>query len=192
MPAATWAATQEGPVSGETGHLWPGTTAQQPENLRLPAIGKGFYTACTLANRGTLRRFGGMAKSVEKIGCLARRSCTIRDRQTMENIMNLEGSCDCGSVRFSVETDTPYPYNRCYCSICRKTAGGGGYAINIMARADTLRTTGKGNLAVYRAAKNDRESYEEDGLSPSHRNFCSKCGSALWVQSARPRTDLSD
>jgi hypothetical protein len=106
----------------------------------------------------------------------------------MENVMKLEGSCDCGSVRFSVETDTPYPYNRCYCSICRKTAGGGGYAINIMARADTLRTTGKGNLAVYRAAKNDRESYEEDGLSPSHRNFCSKCGSALWVQS----TDYPD
>ena len=46
--------------------------------------------------------------------------------------MRLEGSCRCGAVRFSVDSHTPYPYQRCYCSICRKSAGGGGYAINIM------------------------------------------------------------
>lgn len=40
--------------------------------------------------------------------------------------MYLEGSCHCGAVRFGVESPHPYPYQRCYCSICRKTAGGGG------------------------------------------------------------------
>ena len=40
--------------------------------------------------------------------------------------MHLEGSCHCGKVRFSVKAPHPYPFNLCYCSICRKTAGGGG------------------------------------------------------------------
>ena len=40
--------------------------------------------------------------------------------------MRLKGSCHCGAVRFSLESETPFPYLRCYCSICRKTAGGGG------------------------------------------------------------------
>ena len=45
--------------------------------------------------------------------------------------MLFEGSCHCGAVRFRAESPTPYPYQACYCSICRKTAGGGGYAINL-------------------------------------------------------------
>ncbi|NWC98411.1 GFA family protein, partial [Pseudomonas sp. P7779] len=45
--------------------------------------------------------------------------------------MQLEGSCHCGAVSFSLESAHPYPYQRCYCSICRKTQGGGGYAINL-------------------------------------------------------------
>ena len=95
--------------------------------------------------------------------------------------MKLEGSCHCGAVRFSVDSRTPYPYNRCYCSICRKTAGGGGYAINIMAGMSSLEVKGEEHITVYRSAKNDRESYEPDGLGFSHRHFCSRCGSALWV-----------
>ena len=46
--------------------------------------------------------------------------------------VRLEGSCRCGAVRFAVASHTPQPYQLCYCSICRKTAGGGGYAINLM------------------------------------------------------------
>jgi hypothetical protein len=30
--------------------------------------------------------------------------------------MRLEGSCHCGAVRFRVESETPYPYQACYCS----------------------------------------------------------------------------
>lgn len=44
--------------------------------------------------------------------------------------MLLKGSCRCGSVRFEVQSHTPVPYQLCYCSICRKQQGGGGYAIN--------------------------------------------------------------
>ena len=65
--------------------------------------------------------------------------------------MRLEGSCHCRGVRFTVESHTPYPFMRCYCSICRKTQGGGGYAINIMGDAATLAVRGKQNVAVYRA-----------------------------------------
>ena len=95
--------------------------------------------------------------------------------------MKLEGSCHCGAVRFSVASDTPYPYNKCYCSICRKTAGAGGYAINIMGRANSLKISGEENISIYRSAKNDRDHYDHDGLSKARRHFCSKCGSPLWV-----------
>ena len=82
--------------------------------------------------------------------------------------MQLKGSCHCGAVRFSLDSETPYPYMHCYCSICRKTAGGGGYAINIMGKADTF--SKRGRTRVYRATRGGGE-----------RHFCPRCGSALWV-----------
>jgi hypothetical protein len=66
--------------------------------------------------------------------------------------MLLEGSCHCGAIRFQVESETPYPYQACYCSICRKTAGGGGYAINLGADANTLEVEGKENLHPFASA----------------------------------------
>ena len=65
--------------------------------------------------------------------------------------MLLEGSCHCGAVRFSVTSHTPVPYMQCYCAVCRKTDGGGGYAINLAGDADTLEVTGRRNMTVYRA-----------------------------------------
>lgn len=94
--------------------------------------------------------------------------------------MRLEGSCHCGAVRFSLESDTPYPYQRCYCAICRKTAGGGGYAINLGGDARTLRVRGRKEVSVYRArlkAPGDKRSR----TSTAERHFCCRCGSALWV-----------
>ncbi len=89
--------------------------------------------------------------------------------------MRLEGSCHCKAVRFRVEAPSPVPFLRCYCSICRKTAGAGGYAINLGADRRTLRVRGRENVSVYRAAL-------EDGTTSSgERNFCSRCGSALWL-----------
>jgi hypothetical protein len=92
--------------------------------------------------------------------------------------MTLEGSCRCGAVRFTVESHTPYPDQRCYCSICRKQDGGGGYAINIMGDADTLKVEGGEAIGVYHAEINDDSGH---GLSSGERKFCTKCGTALWL-----------
>lgn len=95
--------------------------------------------------------------------------------------MKLEGSCHCKAVRFSVESAEPYPYQACYCSICRKTAGGGGYAINLGADARTLEVEGRENIRVYHARMYDRGGEDEVPISPEERHFCSLCASALWV-----------
>ena len=96
--------------------------------------------------------------------------------------MLLEGSCHCGAVKFAVQSPHPYPYMLCYCSICRKTAGGGGYAINLSGDYNTMKVEGDHNVAVYRAMVKDRETGTPK-QSTAYRNFCSKCGSALWVWS---------
>lgn len=97
--------------------------------------------------------------------------------------MKLEGSCHCTLVRFSVESHQPCPFNLCYCSICRKTAGGGGFAINLGADHDSLTVEGREHINVYRVAIRDKEGNET--LSEGHRSFCSRCGSALWVWDSR-------
>ncbi len=91
----------------------------------------------------------------------------------------LEGSCRCGAVSFTLESHTPYPYQLCYCSICRKTDGGGGFAINIMGDAKTLKVKGRRAIGIFHAKIED-----EDGrcyTSGGERHFCTKCGTALWV-----------
>jgi hypothetical protein len=117
--------------------------------------------------------------------------------------MHLEGSCHCGSVKFSVESAQPVPFMRCYCSICRKTAGAGGYAINLGADAATLKVLkGKRQLRVYRARLRDdaaghgggdvvepaagqsSDGKTADGTereSTARRHFCARCGSPLWL-----------
>lgn len=93
--------------------------------------------------------------------------------------ITLEGSCRCGAVRFSVNSHTPAPFMLCYCSICRKQQGGGGYAINLGAVSDTLRVTGRRSLGLYRAEIADESGHCE--TSTGERRFCKKCGSALWL-----------
>lgn len=98
--------------------------------------------------------------------------------------MHLEGSCHCRKVRFTVEAAEPVPFMRCYCSVCRKTAGAGGYAINLGAATRSMKVTGKRYLGIYRAR------LQQDGGTKTHasearRYFCSRCGSALWVWDPR-------
>ena len=94
--------------------------------------------------------------------------------------MKLEGSCHCGAVRFSVESAHPYPYQLCYCSICRKTQGGGGYAINLGADAHSLTVTGEDHVRRYHARMN-APGVEPAEFSEAERAFCGGCGSALWL-----------
>ena len=100
--------------------------------------------------------------------------------------MQLEGSCHCGSVRFSVRSAQPVPFMRCYCSVCRKTAGSGGFAINLGADADTLKVhRGKRQLRVYRALLSAADGEGAEIQSRGERNFCGRCGSALWLWDPR-------
>ncbi len=92
--------------------------------------------------------------------------------------MHLRGSCHCGAVRFSLEAYAPVPYLRCYCSICRKTGGGGGFAINLGGHANTLAVEGEEAITVFHATIGGEQ-------SPAERRFCAHCGSALWVWDSR-------
>jgi len=98
--------------------------------------------------------------------------------------MLLEGSCHCKAVKFSLKSLHPYPYMNCYCSICRKTAGGGGYAVNLNGDYSTLKIEGKENITIYNAYLNDPDE-KENTKSPAQRSFCKICGSALWVWDPR-------
>lgn len=95
--------------------------------------------------------------------------------------MELKGSCHCQAVRFSLQSSEPVPYMRCYCSICRKTNGSGGYGINLGGDFGSLVVDGKEHISVYRARMPDGQG----GTTTSHgeRSFCSRCGSGLWLWS---------
>ena len=100
------------------------------------------------------------------------------------SVMQLKGSCHCGAVRFSLQSRHPYPFNVCYCSICRKTNGGGGYAINLSGDFNSLAIDGEENISVYQAILDD------GGKSPAKRNFCGRCGAGLWLWEPRSATGL--
>jgi hypothetical protein len=88
--------------------------------------------------------------------------------------MELQGSCHCGVVGFTVESQGPQPYQRCYCSICRKAGGAGGFAINLLADNRTMKISGQDQVAEYRALIG--------GVRSQHRRyFCQVCGSHLWA-----------
>ena len=97
--------------------------------------------------------------------------------------MKLQGSCHCGKVRFTLESKHPYPFNLCYCSICRKTAGAGGYAINLGGHAESMKVKGKKYLTVYQAKLPNAGGKRKK--SPARRHFCQQCGSPLWVWDPR-------
>lgn len=97
----------------------------------------------------------------------------------LENVMpTLRGSCHCGAVRFSVESHGCHPYMKCYCSICRKTAGSTGPAINLGGDAATLKVDGEEHLNIYQATIDGK-------TSPAERRFCRNCGTHLWVYDPR-------
>ncbi len=98
--------------------------------------------------------------------------------------MQLEGSCHCGAVRFRLACSHPYPFNVCYCGICRKTTGGGGFAINLGGERDSMVIEGEEHLRVYQAMI-QREGDVAPEQSPAKRHFCRECGSHLWLWDPR-------
>jgi hypothetical protein len=97
--------------------------------------------------------------------------------------MHLEGSCHCGAVKFSLQSDSPVPFMHCHCSICRKTAGAGGYAINLGGDAASMKVRGSRNVTRFHALI--REPGRRSRRSPAWRHFCRKCGSPLWLWDPR-------
>ena len=97
--------------------------------------------------------------------------------------MELKGSCHCGAVRFTLESDSPVPFMHCHCSICRKTAGSGGYAINLGGDAASMKVRGYQNVTRFHALI--REPRRRARRSPAWRHFCSLCGSPLWLWDPR-------
>ena len=88
--------------------------------------------------------------------------------------MRLEGSCRCGAASFALLSHTPQPFQLCYCSICRKTAGGGGYAINLGGVAGSLEVRGRRALRCFHASI-------DGARSEAERWSCGRCGTALWL-----------
>ena len=97
-------------------------------------------------------------------------------------MMLLEGSCHCGAIRFRVRSAHPCPFNLCYCNICRKTGGGGGYAINLGAEYESLEVEGEEHRSVYHAVMRDGG---RECTSPAERSFCACCGTSLWLWDPR-------
>jgi hypothetical protein len=99
--------------------------------------------------------------------------------------MKIEGSCHCGRVRFTANADAPVPFMRCYCSICRKTAGGCGCAVNIRVTADSLQVEGMEHVRAYQPHLGRDAHGRDRGVGPGRRYFCEHCGSALWGSDPR-------
>ncbi|WP_373089940.1 GFA family protein [Sneathiella sp.] len=98
--------------------------------------------------------------------------------------MKLEGSCHCRAVTFTLNSPHPYPFNYCFCSICRKTMGATGAAINLSGDAKSLEVTGADNMAIYHARIRNEETGDEE-ISPAKRYFCRLCSSGLWLFDSR-------
>jgi hypothetical protein len=94
--------------------------------------------------------------------------------------MKLEGSCHCGAVTYAVDAQSPSPDTYCYCGICRKTAGAGGFAVYVAANHRTTVVQGREHMRVYRARfQPPGESAQR--TSTAERAFCERCGSQLWI-----------
>jgi hypothetical protein len=91
--------------------------------------------------------------------------------------MKLEGSCQCEKIKFSVDSETPYPFMFCYCTVCRKVTGGV-CGCNIMGIRKTLKIKGKRYLKCYHATIRERGHSRK---SEAERWFCSNCGTHLWL-----------
>lgn len=95
--------------------------------------------------------------------------------------MLIEGSCHCQAVKFRVESTTPVPYQDCFCSICRKTAGGTGSAAGIMGDMTTFVVEGEEHVRTYRAPFPDPDNPGQTKPGSLRRCFCTQCGSHLWT-----------
>ncbi|KAH7909576.1 Mss4-like protein [Hygrophoropsis aurantiaca] len=93
--------------------------------------------------------------------------------------VRLEGSCHCGAVRFTAQSNTPVPYQLCVCSTCRKVGGVSG-SILLSARTNTFQVLqGEEDVGIYEAVIDRDTAYQCTAIS--QRNFCLKCSAMMWL-----------
>lgn len=77
------------------------------------------------------------------------------------------GNCNCGEVRFEIDTDVSDVY-MCHCSICRRFTGTNGIAVVLVENEHFRFTSGKENVVMWKKPGSEWESW-----------FCRTCGSAM-------------
>ncbi|KAL5349400.1 hypothetical protein ACLOAV_005691 [Pseudogymnoascus australis] len=92
--------------------------------------------------------------------------------------MKLEGSCQCGGVEFSLDSNSPVPFQLCPCSICRKVGGYSG-SVNLGGISSSLDIKKGKELIKKYIAVMDRGTKKEKKCT-SERSFCSNCSTMLW------------
>lgn len=89
----------------------------------------------------------------------------------------IEGGCNCGSVRYRVAV-APLAVAVCHCSNCRRQSGSA-FSVNIVVRADAMEMAGE--LTTY-------EDRDTESGAPVLRQFCATCGSPIRsLSTAAPR-----
>ena len=144
-------------------------------------------TPPSLRLEGTLarRRCGGRRQATAP--CCNRRvirACALQLRalrQTRFGRCYFEGSCQCGKVRFRLRSAHPYPFNVCYCEICRKTAGAGGFRDQPQRRLRHARGRGPRTHHDLPREGSRRRIRRDAHRAAGNATSCSICGSMLWL-----------
>lgn len=79
----------------------------------------------------------------------------------------IAGQCNCGSVRFEIESE-PSGIYVCHCSICRRSTGSNGIAVIVVPNDDFRWTGGRENIATWTKPNSHWETW-----------FCKTCGSRV-------------
>jgi hypothetical protein len=79
----------------------------------------------------------------------------------------ISGQCNCGSVRFEVNTEPSGVYV-CHCSICRRSTGTNGIAVLLVQNADFRWTGGLETVQKWTKPNTEWETW-----------FCNTCGSRV-------------
>ena len=79
----------------------------------------------------------------------------------------INGACNCGTVRFEINTGVSDIYV-CHCSICRRSTGSNGIAVIVVDNEAFRWIAGEANITTWKKPDVDWQTW-----------FCSRCGSPL-------------
>ncbi len=88
----------------------------------------------------------------------------------MKDDNNYEGSCFCGSVRFTLNAE-PEAMAYCHCDSCRRWSAGPVSAFTLWSPDNMVITQGQENIVSF-----DENPGSDDETVVSRRQWCNKCG----------------